>query len=673
MSLNSIISMSITEKNVQLENNRDIGKSLTTNQYIFCESNNNSEQESNDSSEKELSCSEQESNDSSEKELSCSEQESNDSSEQELSHINVVVSDRGYLCESIYNDFQVICVSNLLDICYDNSCKYRHVKIKSRYERDETYTFLKVLDRNVKWKHFQVGKNIFSCSSLEYFQNNNDPKKFSTIRVIAEYYNRIEKNYDKMTECYKVGIDLNDPKSMVMLANYYSDNSKVNEAEKYYDMAKKCSNYSKSMYSMGNYYLNIVDNYKRSLIYYKISAMGKYSPAINRMGDHYFDKGKFKEALKYYKIAIKNGSYENLDKLVSCFKETCVDYDDEFDDSHLYYLLAADGGCIDAMVELGGYYLYKSKLKSVNYYYMAIKKQRQVNSDSDMCIDKIGSFGVDKIVENLLMLDWTIKKFDKIIGALIMINNEKLLLKFMSKSLSLNLKLKPKTWATLLIYFIKNDKSENLLSALIHSIILERINVINQHYKYHPRSESYSDIKKHFENLTNQSFTNTEEMVNIDVDDKFFDVILQTNLFNNSTSFGDEILCDTINFLNKNEIFPFGKKSPLTIDEKIKGIIIWDRPSNGSYYSRYHTLTGLIHKQTNLTDISPTTFSMLNNYIKKSNNKYGIGIWKFIRCIKIEEIDLFKIDTMFPLSDEDSCNKAINHFCWQIAVGLQNL
>lgn len=265
--------------------------------------------------------------------------------------------------------------------------------------KNELYSIFKLIRLNFKLEHIKEIAEIKKIYDL--FKNDIlfEPNNNNDYNIIALYYEFVKKDYNRAKKYHKISVKKGNIESLLNLGSMsryiYND---INKSLEYLRKAIKCGNTS-AMLILASYYIydikvnyNDVDkkreNIKLGLSYYFLAyecgcsngiyLIGRYfldrqlqqsndlnfvikcflkaidmgnAAAMNHIA-LYYEKYNYNLAIKYYKMAIKNGS------LFAPYNLAC--YYEYLKESHKkvikYFKIAITRGYIPAIIALADYY-----------------------------------------------------------------------------------------------------------------------------------------------------------------------------------------------------------------------------------------------------------------------------------------------------------------------------
>ena len=177
-----------------------------------------------------------------------------------------------------------------------------------------------------------------------------------------------------------------------MSCSLYIENklTKIPDIKKYYEEVGKDSFLGKTtnsetnyIYNCGVYFYFIEKNYKEAEKYYLMAIENGNSTAMYCLGYYYNHIEKnYEEAKKYYLMAIENGNSDAMNCLGFYYHYYIEEKN--YEEAKKYYLMAIENGNSTAMYNLGMYYhtIENNYEEAVKYYLMAIE-----NGDSEAIIN----------------------------------------------------------------------------------------------------------------------------------------------------------------------------------------------------------------------------------------------------------------------------------------------
>ena len=160
----------------------------------------------------------------------------------------------------------------------------------------------------------------------------------------------------------------------IILDNIKNDNDEI---IKYYESEIFKSNNGNLMYGLGYYYDNN-RKFKEAKKYYKIAIQNDHIYAMYCLGFLYDNNGNNRKAKKYYRMAIQKGHVYAMYQLGTMYNNNA-----NYKKAKKYYLMAIQKGNVSAMNNLGVLYHNIGKYKkTIKYYKMAIQNGLVMTMDS---------------------------------------------------------------------------------------------------------------------------------------------------------------------------------------------------------------------------------------------------------------------------------------------------
>jgi len=214
---------------------------------------------------------------------------------------------------------------------------------------------------------------IYEKEILDIFENKNiDLYKYDKNLYIwiGNYYEHIEKDYDKMKKYYLMAIEMNNTDAMADMANYYQTTEiNYDKMKEYYLMAVEM-NHPIAMNNLGFYYQYIKIDYDKMKEYYLMAIELDNSIAMANLAVYYHNIEKdYNKMEEYFLRAIDLNNSVAMDNLATYYYNT-----KDYDKMKKYYLMAIELNNSKAMNRLASYYKnMDDKNNAIKYYLMAIK------------------------------------------------------------------------------------------------------------------------------------------------------------------------------------------------------------------------------------------------------------------------------------------------------------
>lgn len=181
--------------------------------------------------------------------------------------------------------------------------KGEYVKAEELFTKLKDYGIIKAADRLSDIKEILKNENKGEMADKKMLEQDKNLEKSDVEIIFSEAQKMLFSNPEK-AKAYLEKIEKNKRLAAAYLAEYYMDKFDVENTKKWLENAAERGEVS-SMYDLGRLYEE-EKNYEEAEKWYK-KALGKnYMIPLSRLGNIYEKKGDYKEAEKWYKKGVQN-------------------------------------------------------------------------------------------------------------------------------------------------------------------------------------------------------------------------------------------------------------------------------------------------------------------------------------------------------------------------------
>ncbi len=256
---------------------------------------------------------------------------------------------------------------NCLD--FKNSIKYYDIAFKL----DNYHVIIPICHILLKTKKYNefhiycdmgIKHNLIECFYLKgYFYNKIDKnedkmiefyneaikrKDMNSLIELVKYFD-INSNYTEMKKYLQIGIENDNLDSYHYLAHFYLENEKEKDIEKAIELFKIAinKNHKPSMFSLGRYY-DSIQNEEEMIKYY---LMCENKNSFFNLGIYYYNKLNYPKSIHYFELSWKLGDLEALKNIADAYKKL-----NDYPMMKKYYLIGIQNNCIDCIFDLALFY-----------------------------------------------------------------------------------------------------------------------------------------------------------------------------------------------------------------------------------------------------------------------------------------------------------------------------
>jgi len=146
------------------------------------------------------------------------------------------------------------------------------------------------------------------------------------------YYYEYQNDYPNMIKYYLMSIEHKQSDSMYNLGAYYKKQKNYDKMLKYFLMAIECGN-SFAMNSLGQYY-EFVGYYETMIKYYLMAIELKNSTSMCNLGSYYQGQKDYYNMLKYYEMAVELENETAINNLIKYYEDA-----KDYSNMMIYYLM----------------------------------------------------------------------------------------------------------------------------------------------------------------------------------------------------------------------------------------------------------------------------------------------------------------------------------------------
>ena len=245
---------------------------------------------------------------------------------------------------------------------------------KKKYEKAQKY-FLMAIDHNSIKSIHNLAVSFFlqgeHKKAKKYFLMAIERGEFDSTIILANLYSE-KKKYNVAEKYYRIAFEGKSNLTCVDFIEFYENNNNYDNAKRYHLMNINCG-LNHSLHLMNDKdYVNVQKYYMcRNDIYsYAMFCLANILEHKYVHEEDIYENNSYEDAKRYYLMAIEYGCNDAIIRLAGM-----LGISRDYKDAERYYLMAIDNGCNDAILELATMYNFcKDYENAERYYLIAINK-----------------------------------------------------------------------------------------------------------------------------------------------------------------------------------------------------------------------------------------------------------------------------------------------------------